>query len=76
MYGMLEGPISTGFSNKLNNFDSNNGIPTSQNTILIKQNQMWTSKKNIYIYIYIYIYIHIYVYMQVYTHNQHNSQQC
>ena len=42
---MLEGPISTGFSNKLNNFDSNNGIPTSKNTILNKQNQMWTSKE-------------------------------
>ena len=41
---MLEGPISTGFSNKLNNFDSNNGIPTS--------------KKSYTIYIYIYIYIH------------------
>ena len=44
---MLEGPISTGFSNKLNNFDSNNGIPTSKNTILNKQNQMWTSKEKI-----------------------------
>ena len=33
--------------NKLNNFDSNNGIPTSKNTILNKQNQMWTSKEKI-----------------------------
>ena len=30
----LEGPISTGVSNKLNNIDSNNGILISKNTIL------------------------------------------
>ena len=48
----LEGPISTGVSNKLKNIDSNNGILISKNTILNKQNQLWTSieeKKNIYI---------------------------
>ena len=32
----LEGPISTGVSNKLNNIDSNNGILISKNTILNK----------------------------------------
>ena len=32
----LEGPISTGVSNELNNIDSNNGILISKNTILNK----------------------------------------
>ena len=63
---MLEGPISTGFSNKLNNFDSNNGIPTSKNTILyiyiyIELSYITLSRIMLHIYIYIYIYICSYI---------------
>ena len=52
----LEGPISTGISNKLNNIDSNNGILISKNTILyIYYVYIIYILLNIYIYIYIYI---------------------
>ena len=66
---MLEGPILTGFSNKLNNFDSNNGIPTSQNTILYIYMYIYICiYMYIHIYMYIYVYICIYIYMYIYIY--------
>ena len=41
----LEGPISTGVSNKLNIIDSNNGILMSENTILYMSRHPWHSGK-------------------------------